>query len=114
MESDKFLTIGSVVMLKGGDKRAMIMGYLPIPNNSGKLEMFDYIGCIFPEGIMSLQEILVFNHQQIEKIYSTGYQDKEVDYFKEELKMVERKIKSEGVNSFLNSSPNLEKEDKLS
>ena len=50
MESDKFLTIGSVVMLKGGDKRAMITGYLPIPNNSGKLEMFDYIGCIFPEG----------------------------------------------------------------
>ena len=103
MKYDKFLTIGSVVMLQGGDKRVMITGYLPMPDKPGSEEMYDYIGCIFPEGMMTFDEILVFNHYQIDKVYSLGYHDKEVDDFKKELEDVEREIYAVGVKNFKDS-----------
>jgi len=100
MKYEKFLTIGSVVRLQGGEKRVMIIGYLPMPDESEKAEMYDYIGCVFPEGMIELDEILVFNHYQIETVYALGYHDNEVDEFKKDLVAIEKEILTQGIQNF--------------
>lgn len=80
----KYLPIGTVVMLKGGTKRVMITGFCPIANNE-KDKIWDYSGCMYPEGFLSSKQTCLFNHEQIEKIYHMGLVDDEEDKFKENL-----------------------------
>lgn len=83
-ELKKFLPIGTVVLLKGGSKRLMVTGFCSIPNED-KTKMFDYTGCLYPEGVINSKEIALFNHDQIEKVYFLGYKDEEEKQFKEKL-----------------------------
>lgn len=73
---EKFLPIGTVCLLKGGKKKVMITGYLPIPNEQ-KDVMYDYSACIFPEGILSSEQTAVFNHDQIQEICYMGFNNDE-------------------------------------
>jgi hypothetical protein len=84
---DKYLPIGTVVMLKGGKKRAMITGFCSIPEND-KTKVFDYSGCIYPEGFLSSTQICLFNHDQIETIYHLGLIDDEEKEFKTKLETI--------------------------
>ncbi len=84
MKYEKYLPIGSVVLLKNGQKRLMITGFCVVPNNSK--EEYDYSGCLYPEGMLSSDEVAVFNHDQIAKVYSAGYSDDEEKEFKKKLK----------------------------
>lgn len=77
----KYLPIGSVVMLKGGSKRVMISGFC-ITSADEQNKMYDYSGCMFPEGILSGEQIALFNHNQIEKIHFVGLNDEEEKLFK--------------------------------
>lgn len=86
MIQDKFLPIGTVVLLKGGSKRLMISGFLPISDDK---KHFDYSGCLYPEGFLSSDQVCLFNHEQIEKVYNMGYQDEESKEFMVNLKKVE-------------------------
>ena len=90
---ERFLPIGSVVLLKGGKKEVMITSYCIIPNGpvvnakdikdgqiDNKLlkpqtnkEMFEYGGCLYPEGILDSNMVCAFNHEQIEKVLFVGY-----------------------------------------
>ena len=87
MGNEKYLPIGTVVMLKGGKKRVMIIGFCGVAEEA-KDKVFDYSGCMYPEGIISSNQILLFNHDQIEKVYALGYSDEEDKEFKEKLKKV--------------------------
>lgn len=79
MNSKKvFLPIGSVVMLANASKKVMITGYLASVDNDN---VFDYSGCLFPEGFLSSKQVCLFNHNQIEKVYFTGYEDDEQKKF---------------------------------
>jgi len=71
---DKYLPIGTVCMLKNGKKRVMITGFCAIPVED-KSKIYDYSGCIFPEGFLTSNQICLFNHDQIEKIFHMGFQD---------------------------------------
>ena len=67
---EKFLPIGTVVLLKGGKKRVMITSYLVFANKDDeKKKMFDYGGCTFPEGIIDSNHTVGFNHEDIEKVF---------------------------------------------
>ena len=81
---EKYLPIGSVVMLKGGTKRVMVTGFCTVPNED-KENVYDYSGCLYPEGVISTEQVLLFNHSDIEKIYYLGYIDDEEKKFKERL-----------------------------
>jgi len=83
MNSKKeLLPIGSVVMLKDATKKVMITGYLAsIDANT----VFDYSGCLFPEGFLSSKQVCLFNHNQIDKLYFTGYEDDEQRKFTKDL-----------------------------
>ena len=82
---EKYLPIGSVVMLKGGKKRLMITGFCAIPEEEPN-QIFDYSGCMYPEGFLSSSQTGLFNHEQIETVYSLGFSDDEEKQFQVRLK----------------------------
>ena len=80
---NKFLTIGSVVLLKDAEKRLMITGRLVTREDDNQI--YDYTGCLFPEGITSSTEMYFFNNENIGKIYFVGLQDEEEFAYQEYL-----------------------------
>lgn len=82
---EKYLPIGSVVLLKNATKRMMITGFCVIPNDDSN-KMYDYSGCLYPEGVISSDQVALFNHDQIGRIYAIGYSDDEEKNFKAKLK----------------------------
>lgn len=91
MNYEKYLPIGTVVMLKGGKKRAMITGFCSI-SGEDKSKVFDYSGCLYPEGLISSNQTLLFNHEQIEKIFHLGLVDEEEKQFKQKLNEMLQKM----------------------
>ena len=89
MNREKYLPIGSLVLLKEAKKRVMIIGFMASANETGD-KVFDYMGCMYPEGVLSSDQTLVFNHDQISEIYYMGYSDNEEKEFKEKLKELEK------------------------
>ena len=80
---EKFLPIGTVVLLKNGKKEVMITSYCIFPNNTEYKEgqevkatkkMYEYAGCIYPEGILDSNVSCAFNHDQIVQILHIGYE----------------------------------------
>ncbi len=80
----QFLPIGTVVLLKGGKKRVMVTGFCVVSEEK-KDTAYDYCGCAYPEGVISSKQTLLFNNNQIEKIYYMGYSDAEEKEFKQKL-----------------------------
>ncbi len=74
----------------------MITGRLVTRENDNQI--YDYTGCLFPEGITSASEMYFFNHENIDKIFYVGLQDEEEFSFQEylenlgELEVVDGKI----------------------
>ena len=98
MNEKTFLPIGSVVLLKGGKKKIMITGYcMKIKEEPDKI--YDYNGCVFPEGVLKSNITSVFDHDQIDKIFYVGYRNEESEPFftnmKEQLKAYNEKKKEE-------------------
>lgn len=87
MKYEKYLPIGTVVMLKEGKKKLMITGFCPVPNED-TTKIFDYIGCLYPEGVISSDKNCLFNHEQIDNVYHLGYSDLEDKEFKNKLNEV--------------------------
>ena len=76
MNTNKYLPLGSVVILKEAKKRIMVVGYAATSEETGE-KMYDYIGCLYPEGIIDSSKNLLFDHEQIDKIFALGYKDEE-------------------------------------
>ena len=79
---EKFLPVGTVVLLKNGKKEVMITSYCIFPNNTEikdgqevkpTKKMYEYGGCIYPEGILDSNMVCAFDHHQIAKISHMGY-----------------------------------------
>ncbi|HJA25933.1 MAG TPA: DUF4176 domain-containing protein [Candidatus Fournierella merdigallinarum] len=69
------LPIGSVVLLKGGNKRVMICGRIQARADCDTV--YDYSACYYPEGIVDPSEMFFFNRDAIEAVFFIGFQDKE-------------------------------------
>ncbi len=69
------LPIGSVVLLKGGNKRVMITGR--ILTKAGDDTIYDYAACYYPEGVSASNNTFFFNRDAIETLYFIGFQDTE-------------------------------------
>lgn len=81
---EKFLPVGSVVLLEGATKRLMITGFCTMDAENQSV-IYDYCGCLYPEGLISSEETALFNHDQIEKVYHVGFSDEEEVTFKQKL-----------------------------
>lgn len=77
------LPIGSVVLLKGGNKRVMICGR--IQTRAGEEKVYDYSACYFPEGIVDPTNMFFFDRDAIDVIFFIGCQDEEELRFRHEV-----------------------------
>lgn len=73
------LPIGSVVLLKGATKKLVIMGILQV--RPGDNRLFEYLGVPYPEGFLGADNNFLFNHDDINDVIFTGYQNPERDAF---------------------------------
>lgn len=92
--NNKYLPVGSVVLLKGATKGVVIIGYCVI--EEGSKEVWDYLGCIYPMGVISSDRNLLFNKEQIEKVLFQGYADNEGNNFLDLLEKDMEKVKKNG------------------
>ena len=83
---DKILPLGSVVLLKGGEKPLIICGRVQRLKESG--EWYEYSGCFFPEGFTAADEMNLFNGKSIEKVIQYGYQDDEEAEYEKTLEKI--------------------------
>ena len=73
---EKYLPIGTVLLLKDATKMLMITGYCSsTPEDPNKV--YDYVACLFPEGGLAGDEVALFNHDQIGTITHMGLDNDE-------------------------------------
>jgi len=89
---NNILPIGSIVSLYKNNTKLMIVGYLQKTNEDDKV--WDYSACVYPNGFVSPNRMVVFDSIQIERIYYVGYTNLENIEF---LKELEKKIGKEEV-----------------
>lgn len=81
------LPIGSVVLLKNSTKKVMIMGWCQHEAGNNEI-LYDYAGCIFPEGYLNANSTYLFDHTQIDTVHHLGYINEEQQELKETAEML--------------------------
>ena len=74
-----YLPIGSIVLLKGGQKKIMIYGRRQ--RRVTDENEYDYIACLYPEGNINEDYMYLFNHEDIETVVYRGFSDAEEEAF---------------------------------
>ena len=77
------LPLGSIVLLKDGNKRVMICSRVQV--RAGDDRIYDYAACLYPEGIIAPNSLFFFNHEDIQTVYFIGFQDPEEILFRKEV-----------------------------
>jgi hypothetical protein len=81
-----YFPLGSVILLEGGEKRLIIIGRRQISKETGKA--FDYAGLLFPEGYQDAENIYLFNHSDVERVFQVGLIDNEELNFQSSLESI--------------------------
>lgn len=102
--NNEYLPIGSIVLLNGGIKKVMVIGYFFNDPTINKNKVFDYLGAMYPEGVFTLENFLAFDNKDISKIYNLGFSDEEQKHFSK--KLIEMKQKYINQNNELIEDPN--------
>ncbi len=98
MANVEFLPLGSIVLLKGGIRKLMIIGRGLNVKKDDDTYFFDYGGILYPDGVTG-DEMLYFNADGISKVYFHGYQDDDND------------IVLENLNNYLLEHPDVKRAD---
>jgi len=81
-----YLPIGSIVKVKGSDKKLMITGFCVCNvGKDGKKYIYDYIACLWPEGILNTNQNIMFNHNDIAEVVVKGIENEEETAYKTKL-----------------------------
>lgn len=75
-------SIGTVVKLKNGEHKLMIISRTPLTNNNGVIGYYDYGACLYPEG-QADSTTSFFNKEDIEDIFFEGYIDEDEEKIRE-------------------------------
>lgn len=92
---EKYLPLGTVVLLNNAVHRAMIVGYCAKLAEEPDAPYYDYIGALFPEGIFTSEQTMVFNHNDIKEVFHLGLVDVEVKQFHERLNNLMKDIEGD-------------------
>ncbi len=84
---EDLLPIGSVVLLKDGQKRIMIFGIKQTDADNDDIE-YDYVGVLYPEGNLGAEYQFLFNNEDISEVFFRGYEDEERVEFINKLKEI--------------------------
>lgn len=93
---NELLPIGSIVLLNNSNKKLMIYGRKQLQADTGKL--WDYVGCLYPEGNISPEYTFLFNHEDIKELFHSGYKDEEEEKLQVLLKAINSKENPPDVN----------------
>ena len=93
MKVEGLMPIGSVVMLLGGEHRVMITGYAQRKVGEEN-KLFDYAGCLYPEGMIGPDKTILFNRESIERVFALGYTNEESLRFLEDAEAQLAEIRS--------------------
>ena len=112
----RYLPIGSVIKLKNNNKSIMITGYYSV-EYARDLEIYDYSGCAYPEGVMIKSSCCSFNQSDIKEVLFEGYKTDEYKTLTNGLNEIDEEIMTGGepqeiVFDELDSNKEKEKEDK--
>ncbi len=112
----RYLPIGSVIKLKNNNKSIMITGYYSV-EYARDLEIYDYSGCAYPEGVMIKSSCCSFNQSDIKEVLFEGYKTDEYKTLTNGLNEIDEEIMTGGepqeiVFDELDSDKEKEKEDK--
>lgn len=94
MGKTEYLPLGSIVLLKGGVQKMIIIARAINVRNKGKTFFFDYGAVPYPEGLVS-DKMAYVNHSSISRVVFTGYSDED------NLNMVEN------INRYLEANPDI-------
>lgn len=92
---EKYLPVGSVVLLNNGVKPVVIIGYKVSAvdgksyKNSKEVSnshVFDYCAVTYPEGLISSDVLCMFDHGDIFKLLYMGYVTDEMNVINQKLK----------------------------
>ena len=86
---EKYLPIGSIVKLKNNDNEIMIVGYYSVEYND-MVEIYDYLGCLYPEGLLLKNDFISFNHEDIVNCLFKGFEN-------EKFVAMKKKILNDGI-----------------
>jgi len=75
MKNLELLPLGSIVLLKDGEKKLMIYGRCQVAPETK--QEYDYIACLWPEGNLDVEFMYLFNHADIDTVFHQGYSDDE-------------------------------------
>lgn len=77
------LPIGSVVLLKNGKRKLMIIGIKPIDVTNNITH--DYLAVPYPEGFIDDRLTFFIEHSKIEQVIARGYENEERESFISEM-----------------------------
>lgn len=92
MERIEYVPIGSIVLLKGGVQKVMVVSRALNVLNGDRVLFFDYAAVSYPEGLVS-EKVIYFNNDQISQVVFEGYHDED------------DKNAVDNINLFLNNHP---------
>lgn len=104
LKVETFLPIGSVVMLKEANQELMITGFCVAQEIDGKQVVYDYLGCLWPMGVIDTNKNFVFNHEEIGEVIFKGLENETELAHKKQLEKLVKDIeealaKQSGVNN---------------
>lgn len=76
MEKTQYLPLGSVVVLKGGVQKVVIVARGMVVKITDTPMFFEYGGALYPQGITN-DSIMYFNHEDVQKVIYEGYKDED-------------------------------------
>ncbi|MEI5991699.1 hypothetical protein A5881_003236 [Enterococcus termitis] len=94
--------LGTIVYLKDGRAKIMIINRGPIVEKEGISFLYDYAGCVYPIG-MNPEQVLYFNEENIDKVLFEGYRDEDEQRFEE---LYKKSVEDLG-DSVMKGLPNL-------
>ncbi|MDD6729098.1 MAG: DUF4176 domain-containing protein [Eubacteriales bacterium] len=83
MDIKELLPVGSVVLLKNGEKKLMVVGVKQTDTESNT--EYDYLSVLYPEGYINPETMFFFNHDAIDEVFFRGMEDEERSDFIERL-----------------------------
>lgn len=96
MNKIDYLPLGSVVVLKGGIQKLLVISRGINVKYNGETLFFDYGGVLYPDGLTG-DQMAYFNHDGIETVVFKGFDDND------------SKVFSENINRFLEKNPSIKR-----
>ncbi len=73
MEDNEVLSIGTVVKLRDSKGLAMVISFGMLANKDGKEILYDYLGCPYPQGVITTDYFIYFDKKDIDEVVFNGY-----------------------------------------